>query len=75
MLSPPIQILIQSLLYKTTTCLTRSATAFFCLPNEKKLPKTTTTKLYPAKKWETNLRQQRIRNKRLFDYIYVIATL
>ena len=47
------------LLYKT--CLTRLATTFFCLPNEKKqkkLSKTTTTKLYPAKEWETNVRQQ-----------------
>ena len=28
-LSPPKQILVQSLLYKTTTCLTRPATTFF----------------------------------------------
>ena len=30
-----------------------NATSFFCLPNEKKLSKTTATKLYPAKKQET----------------------
>ena len=36
MLSPPKQIPIQLLLYKTTTCLTRPATIFFCLPNDKK---------------------------------------
>ena len=29
-------IFIQSLLYKTTTCLTRPATTFFCLPNQNK---------------------------------------
>ena len=34
--SPPKQIPIQSLLYKTTVCLTQPATTFFCLPNEKK---------------------------------------
>ena len=42
MLSPPMRIPIQSLLYKTTTCLTRPATTFFCPPNEKNLSKTTT---------------------------------
>ena len=31
----------------------------------KNLSKTTTTKLYPAKKWETNIRQQYIKNKHL----------
>ena len=36
MLSPPKQIPIQLLLYKTTTYLTRPATTYFCLPNEKK---------------------------------------
>ena len=60
MLSPPNQILIQSLLYKTNTCLTRPSTTFFCLPNEKKLSKTTTKKLCPVKKWEIN-RQQYIK--------------
>ena len=33
-LSPPKQILVQSLLYKTTTCVTQPATTF-CLPKEK----------------------------------------
>ena len=41
----------------------------------KNLSKTTSTKLYPAKKWETNISQQCIKNKRLSDYIYSIATL
>ena len=35
MLNPPKQIPVQSLLYKTTTCLTRPGTTFFCLPNKK----------------------------------------
>ena len=35
MLSPPKQIPVQSLLYKIAICLTRPATTFFCLPNEK----------------------------------------
>ena len=52
MLSPPIPILIQSLLYKTTTCLTRPATTFFVPQMKKTLPKTATAKLYPAEKWE-----------------------
>ena len=58
------------------TCLMQPATTFFfCLQNEKKLSKTTTRKLYPAKKWETNIRQQCIKNKRLSDYIYSSTTL
>ena len=72
MLSPPKQIPIQLALYKTITCLTRPATTFFCLP-KKKLSKTT-TRFNPAKKWERSIRQQCIKNKRLFDYIYTIAT-
>ena len=44
----------------------------FCLPNEKDLSKTTTTKLYPTKKWETNLKQQCVKNKRLFDYSLIV---
>ena len=51
MLSPLRQIPIQSLLYKTTTCLTRSATTFLS-PKWKKLSKTVTEKLYPVEKWE-----------------------
>ena len=35
-LSPPKQIPIQSFLCKTTACPTQPASAFFCLPNEKK---------------------------------------
>ena len=42
---------------------------------EKNLSKTNSTKLYPAKKWETNISQQCIKNKCLSDYIYSIATL
>ena len=48
MLNPPWQIPIQSLLYKTTTCLTGPATNFLVSQMKKKLYKTTTTKLYPA---------------------------
>ena len=57
----PEQIPIQSLLFKTTTCLTRPATTFFVSQMEKNLSKTTTTKLYPASKWETNIRQHCIK--------------
>ena len=48
MLNPPWQIPIQSLLYKSTTCLTGPATKFLVSQMKKKLYKTTTTKLYPA---------------------------
>ena len=44
---------------------------FFCLPNKKNLSKTTTTKLYPAKKWETNIRQQGIK----INFFLIIFTL
>ena len=74
-LSLPKQISMQSLLYKTTTCLTRPATTFFVSQMKKNLSKTTTTKLHTAKKWKTNIRQQCIKNKRLYDYIYPGATL
>ena len=57
MLSPPKQILIQLLLYKTTTCLTQPATTFLSPKWKKTLSKTTTKKLYLAKKWETNRQQ------------------
>ena len=43
--------------------------------NEKSQSNTTTAKLYPAKKWETNTRQQCIKNKHLSDcllYCYFI---
>ena len=55
-LSPPEQIPRQSLLYKTTTCLTQPAITFFALKKKKVLSKITTTKLYLAKKQETNIR-------------------
>ena len=71
-LSLPKQIPMQSLLYKMTTCLTRPATTFFVLQIKKNLSKTTTKKLYPAKKWETNLRQQCMKNKRLPDYTLLL---
>ena len=54
MLSPPMQISIQLLLYKTTTCLTHPAT-FFVPQTKKNLCKTTTVKLYQTKKWEANV--------------------
>ena len=62
-LSPPKQTPIQSLLYKTTTRLTRLATTFFVSQMKKNLSKTTTAKLYPSKEWETNIRQQCIKNE------------
>ena len=70
MLSSPKQIPIQLLLYKTTTCLTRPATSFLVSQMKKNLSKTTAIKFDPAKKWETNIRQQCIKNKRLSHYIY-----
>ena len=61
MLSLPKQNPIQLLLYKMTTCLTQPVTTF-CLPNERNLSKTNTTKLYPAKKWGKNVVEQCIKN-------------
>ena len=52
-LSLPKQIPKQLLLYKTTTCLAQPANTFFVSQVKKNLSKTTATKLYPAKKWET----------------------
>ena len=52
MMSPPKQITMQSLLYKTTTCLTQPATTFFVSQMKKNLSITATTKIYPVKKWE-----------------------
>ena len=72
-LSLPKQIPIQPLLYKTTTCLTQPATPFFVSQIQKNLSKTTTSKLYPAKKWETNIRQECIKTNNS-DYIYSSAT-
>ena len=74
MLSLPKQIPIQPLLYKTTTCLKRPATTFVS-QMEKTLSKTTPKKLYPAKKWKTNIMQHYTKNKRFSDYIDSIATL
>ena len=51
-MSLPKPIPIQLLLYKMTTCLTRAVTTFFVMQMKKTLSKTTTAKLYPAKKWE-----------------------
>ena len=61
MLSLPKQIPIQSLLYKMITCLTWPTATFFVSHMKKCLSKTTITKLYPAEEWETNIRQQCIK--------------
>ena len=66
MLNPPRQFLMQSLLCKTTTCLTWPATTFW-VPNEKK-------KKYPAKRnlssKEMWYKQEQCRkNKRLWLYL------
>ena len=74
LLSLTKQIPIKLLLGKMTTHLTQPATTFLS-PKLKNLSKTTATKLYPAKKWETTIRKQCIKNKCLHDYIYFIATL
>ena len=54
--SPPKPIPIQTLLYKTTTCLTRPGNKFFVpqikKQQQQKLPKTATAKLYPVEKWK-----------------------
>ena len=63
-----------TLLYKTTTCLTRPAT-FFHSQMKKALSKATTTKLSPAKQCEKKHKEQRIKNERLSDYIYSNANL
>ena len=75
MLSLPKRIPIQLLMYKTTICLTWPVTTFFVFRNEKKNLSKTTTKLKQAKTWETDIRQQCIKNKCLSDYIYATATL
>ena len=58
MLSPPKQIPLQSLLTKMTTCLTRPVTPFFVSQMKKRPSKTTTNKLYPAKKCEANIQSK-----------------
>ena len=75
MLSPPKQIHVQSLLYKKTACLMRTATTFFDFQMKKSLSKTTTTKLYPAKECEKQHMKLCIKNICLSDYVYSIATL
>ena len=45
------------------------------LPSKKNLCKTITTKLYPAKKWETAIKQQCIKNKCLSNYLLSSTTL
>ena len=50
-------------------------TTLFVAQMKKNLSKTTTTKLFPAKKWETNIRQQYKKTKHLSDYNYSIATV
>ena len=52
MLNLPKPFSIQPLLLKTTTCLMRPASTFFVTKMKKKLSKTTTAKLDPAKKRE-----------------------
>ena len=66
MLNPPKQIPLQSLLCKTTTCLTWPATTFW-VPNEKK-------KKYPAKKCDTNLRNN-VEKINVFLVIYTLLLL
>ena len=72
MLSLRKQIPMQSLLYKTTTCLTQPVTTFFVSQIKKNLSKTTTIKLYPAKKWETYVREQCIK-KWIFLWLYLLC--
>ena len=75
MLGLPKQIAMQSLLYKTTTYLTQQRPLLLSNKCKKNLSKTTTTKLYQAEKWEKNIKQQCINNKRLSDYIYSNAAI
>ena len=63
-LSLPKPIPIQSLMYKTTTCLTWPLTTFF-VPKWKEMSKTATAKHYLAGKWEACIK----------SYIYSIGTL
>ena len=61
-MSPPKPIPVQSILHKTTTCLTRPAATFFDSQMEKNLSKTVTAKLYPAEKWEVMHKEKRFSN-------------
>ena len=74
MLSPPKQIPIQSLLCKTTTCLTRPATTFLVSQTKKACLKQP-LKALSSKEMQNKHKEQCIKNKRLSDYIYSIATL
>ena len=71
-LSPPKQIPVQ--LSRQDDHLPNATSNHFCLLTKKNLSKTTTTKLYSAKKWETSIRQQCIKNKRLSD-LYALLLL
>ena len=69
MLSPPKPIPIQLLLFKMTPCLLQPAATFFVPQMKKNLPKTTTAKIYPAKKCEA------MHKKINIFLIYSVATL
>ena len=53
----------------------RPGTSFFVSQTKKSLPKTTTKKLYLAKKVRNRDKEQCMKNKRLSGYIYSLATL
>ena len=72
MLSPLKQIPIQFLLCKTTTCLMPPGTIFFVSQMKKVCLKQPT--LSSRQMWNKH-KEQCIKNKRLPDYIYSIATL
>ena len=71
MLNLPTQIPVQLLLYKTTTCLTRPATTFFWLENEKKACLKQQLQNFIQRRNAKKHIEQRIKNK-LSDYIYSI---
>ena len=68
------QILAQSLLCQTTTCLMRPATTFFVSQMKKTCPKQPLQNV-TQQKIEKQTRQQCINNKHLSEYIYSIAAL
>ena len=68
MLSLLKQILIQSLLYKTITCLTQPASTFFVSQMKRTCLKQPLQNLNPTKKWKTNIRQQCIKSKLLSSF-------
>ena len=74
MLSPPKQIPIQSLLYKTATCLTRLVT-FFCLLNEKNPAWNNYYKTLHSEEMGNKHNATKHENKRLSDFVYSVATL